>query len=122
MAKHVEKIRWCNNHFLRIKDEFGQIKPGGHYVFVRKKNKNGSYSVSTFTSLDDKGVFKDNQLIQVRKGNIYPIPVKDANFSNWTGLNRNSIVVSKHAFDKKNSKSKSNRKVKRKHYYMFKKK
>lgn len=115
MDKYVGKIAWCDNQNLRIKDKSGSILKGGHYVFVRKKNKNKTYSVSTFTSLEDKnGSINNNQMIQVRKGNIYQFPANDCNFSRWTGLNKNSIVVKHDSLTLSKSK-----KIKRKHYYMF---
>lgn len=115
MAKYVGKIAWCDNHNLRIKDKNGNIIPGGHFVFVRKKNKNKTYSVSTFTSLDDKnGIIIKNKMAQVRNGNIYQLPTNDCNFPRWTGLNKNSIVVKNNSLT-----SIKGKKVKRKHYYMF---
>ena len=55
-------------------------------------------------------------MIQVRKGNIYPIPVTDCNFTKWTGLNKNSVVVSHNSLSLSRSK-----KIKRKHYKIFQK-
>jgi len=36
MAQYVGKIAWCSNKSLRISDKSAN---NGHYVYVRKKNK-----------------------------------------------------------------------------------
>lgn len=77
------KIGYCNNKALRIN------KPGGHYVYIRKLNKNGTCDVNVVTSLEDKNSrFDLKKLKQVKRGNTYAIPKYDTNFSRWSGINK----------------------------------
>ena len=79
------KVGYCNNVDL---PELSQ-KNGGHYVYIRKVDKNGMCLVSTCTSLESKTELKFNKVHQIKNGNIYPIPKNDSNFRLWTGINKN---------------------------------
>jgi predicted ThiF/HesA family dinucleotide-utilizing enzyme len=83
--KIKNKIGYVDNKYLGIN------KPKGHYVYIRKVNKNGTCDVNTFTSLEDNGKFKEERVNHIKKGNIYPIPKNDANFIKWTGVRNNPI-------------------------------
>jgi hypothetical protein len=78
------KVGYCDNAALGIP------KPGGHYVYIREFNGN-TCNVNVVTSLEDKKGFAGNKLWQVRKGNTYPIPIRDANFARWSGITNNPI-------------------------------
>ena len=82
------KIAYCDNRHLKGL----QHKKGGHYVYVRKVKSNGLCDVNVITSLE-KGPyeFKNNRLAHVRKGNTYPIPYYDCNFSRWSGVTKTPI-------------------------------
>ena len=65
---------------------------GGHYVYISNVNGNGTCNVNVVTSLEMKpGVFSGSKLWHVRNGNTYPIPIRDANFSRWSGINADII-------------------------------
>ena len=86
MKNLKNKIGYCDNKDLGIN------KNGGHYVYIRKVNNNGTCDVNVITSLEDKNKnFNLNKLSQVKKGNTYPIPKYDANFKLWSGVTRKSI-------------------------------
>ena len=90
--KLTGKIGYCDNHNLRLKDKQGRYIPGGHYVYIREDNKNGTCNVNVVTSLEElSGRYSLNKLKQVRNGNIYVIPKNDANFSRWSGISHNAI-------------------------------
>lgn len=83
----VGKVGYCENKNL---PGIGGVK-GGHYVFIRSINGN-KCDVNIVTSLEDKnGQINLNKIKQVKKGNIYSIPVYDSDFSRWSGIGRNSI-------------------------------
>lgn len=82
------KIGYCDNSKLKGLEH---IK-GGHYVYIRDVNKDGTCSVNIVTSLEDnKGKYSFDKLKQVRKGNTYSIPKYDSNFSKWSGINAKPI-------------------------------
>lgn len=84
--KIKNKIAYIDNKYLGIN------KPKGHYVYIRKVNKNGTCDVNVVTSLEDKNAkFDFNKIKQVKKGNTYPIPKYDTNFSRWSGINKKPI-------------------------------
>lgn len=81
--KIKNKIGYCDNRFLGIN------KLGGHYVYIRKVNNNGTCDVNVVTSLEDKNSrFDLKKLKQVKRGNTYAIPKYDTNFSRWSGINK----------------------------------
>lgn len=81
----VGKIGYCDNKVLGIN------KSGGHYVYIRDI-KGTNCSVNVITSLEDKDKqFNYKRLNQVKKGNIYPLPLQDTDFSRWSGVGKNSI-------------------------------
>jgi hypothetical protein len=104
----VGNIGYCENKDLGIN------KPGGHYVYIRGLNGN-KCDVNVVTSLEDSNGLNEKRLLQVRKGNVYPIPVNDSNFSRWSGIGNNSIkdvgVV--------NIKKIGNKKIKRRHKFFI---
>ncbi len=84
--KIKNKIGYCNNRALNIN------KDGGHYVYIRKINNNGTCDVNVITSLEDENSrFNLRKLRQVKRGNTYAIPKYDANFSRWSGVNKTPI-------------------------------
>lgn len=86
--KIKNKIGYCKNSNL---DGLKHLA-GGHYVYIRKVNKNGTCDVNTITSLEDKnGRFDIKKLSHIRKGNTYSIPIYDANFSRWSGVTKTPI-------------------------------
>lgn len=87
--KVTGKIGYCDNKYL---DGLKTLK-GGHYVYISDYDKNtGLCKVNTITSLEaGKECYNTNKLRQVRKGNIYPLPVYDANFSRWSGVTKQAI-------------------------------
>ena len=86
--KIKNKIGYCQNRDLRIKNN----ADSGHYVYIRKVNKNGTCDVNVITSLEDKNhKFDFSKLKQVKKGNTYAIPKYDANFPRWSGVNKMPI-------------------------------
>lgn len=81
----VGKVGYCDNKDLGIN------KPGGHYVYIRGINGN-KCDVNVITSLEDKNKqFNYKRLNQVKKGNIYALPLQDTDFSRWSGVGKNSI-------------------------------
>jgi hypothetical protein len=87
--KVIGKIGYCDNKNLNGLKTLN----GGHYVYIRSINKEtGLCAVNTVTSLEaDKECYKHNKLRHVRKGNIYSIPVYDANFTRWSGITKSPI-------------------------------
>lgn len=82
--------------FCLNKDLFPHTKysNGGHYVYIRKVLGNGDCCVSTITSLEDKNAnYTRHKLIQVKYGNVYPIPKKDGNFTRWSGVTKDVLTV-----------------------------
>lgn len=88
-AKNLKyKIGYCENKHLKGVEN---AKSKGHYVLIRKVNKDGTCDVNTFTSLEEHGKFKSNKINHIKNGNIYPIPKNDANFKIWTGCTNHAI-------------------------------
>ena len=91
MSKSISgQVGYCENKNLKGLENI----PGGHYVYITKNNKNGTCEVNVITSLEQKNqLLKINRINQVRNGNVYPIPYKDANFSQWSGVSHNTITT-----------------------------
>ncbi len=90
--KLTGKIGYCDNKTLRLRDKSGNYLKGGHYVYIREDNRNGTCNVNVVTSLEERsGKYSLRKLKQVRNGNIYVIPKKDATFTRWSGVNCNAI-------------------------------
>ena len=90
MSKNVKgKIAYCDNKNLKGLEHL----PGGHYVYIRDVDKNGKCNVNVVTSLESAhNQYNNNKLKHVRKGNVYPIPVYDSNFSKWSGITKTPIT------------------------------
>ena len=88
-AKNLKyKIGYCQNKYLKgVKDN----PEDGHYVLIRKVNKDGTCDVNTFTSLEKNGKFRENKIKHIKHGLVYPIPKNDANFTKWTGCTNHAI-------------------------------
>ncbi len=98
--KIVGKIGYCDNAVLGIRDKYGKTLRGGHYVYIREVENNKKCNVNIITSLEDKDAnFKIQKLNKVKRGLLYPIPKKDADFSQWSAINLdgniNGIDISK---------------------------
>jgi len=89
--KIKNKVGYCDNRVLNLRDKKGRIVPGGHYVYIREDNKDGTCNVNIITSLEKDGKFTEKKLHQVRKGNTYAIPIRDANFKLWSGVKKDAI-------------------------------
>ncbi len=88
----VGKIGFCNNADLGLTDARGNPLIGGHYVYIRELNGNRC-DVNIITSLEDRNGFIDmNKIKKVRKGYLYPIPKRDANFQQWSAVNLDSNI------------------------------
>ena len=86
--KIKNKIGYCDNKNLPGLEHLS----GGHYVYIRKINKNGTCDVNVITSLENvDGKFNLAKIRQVKRGNTYAIPKYDANFSRWSGVNKMPI-------------------------------
>ncbi len=86
------KIGYCTNRDLGLTNNQGQALNGGHYVYIRKVNGERC-DVNVITSLEDRnGKFDYAKLHKVRKGFLYPIPKRDANFSQWSAINLDNNV------------------------------
>ena len=97
--KYLGKIGFCDNSVLGIKDESGKPLDGGHYVYIREVG-NGKCNVNVITSLENKSErFQIEKLKKVKRGMLYPIPKRDANFKQWSAVNLdgniNNIPLSK---------------------------
>jgi hypothetical protein len=88
---NVGKIAFCSNTVLGLKDKNGKNIPGGHYVFIRSVHGK-TCDVNVITSLEKKiNIYDLKKIRNVSLGNTYPIPLGDANFTKWSGVNHNSI-------------------------------
>lgn len=86
--QYVGKVGYCDNADL----DGLQHLSGGHYVYIRKYHNNGTCDVNTITSLEDyRGNLNMSKLAHVKKGNTYPIPKYDSNFTRWSGVNKKPI-------------------------------
>ena len=107
--RHIGKIGWCD------KDTLGLSK--GHYVFIRRVNKN-LCDVNTLTSLEThSGRLKLDKINQIKKGNVYPIPFKDINLTLFSGVD--SRVIKNVPLS--NIKELDNYKLKRRHHHYIQK-
>lgn len=112
MQKLKNKIGYCENKNLKGL----QHLKGGHYVYIRKVNKNGTCDVNVVTSLEDCRHNLDLKKIQhLKKGNTYCIPKYDANFSRWSGITRKPIKNVKISSIKDIGK----KKIKKRHHFFI---
>ena len=89
------KVYWVSNEKLKIN------KKGGHYVIITRFNRKLNLCrVKTITSLEHKNM-KTNKfeydykaLSEAKNGIINPVPIKDLNSHNWSGIYNKSIVIS----------------------------
>ena len=110
--KIKNKIGYCDNRNLRGLEHI----TGGHYVYIRKDNKNGTCDVNVITSLEDKNKnLKIDKLKQVKRGNTYAVPFRDATFTRWSGINKKPIK------NVKTSKIEDigRKKIKRRHFFFI---
>ena len=56
---------------------------------------------------------KSNKANAIKNGNLYPIPIKDANFGIWTGINK-----TRHTVDLKKITNIGIKSIKRRHHFM----
>lgn len=86
--KNIKNKIGCSNQNLKGLEHLS----GGHYVYIRKVNYNGTCDVNVVTSLEDsnKNII-GSRIRQLRKGNTYSIPKCDANFTRWSGINKTPI-------------------------------
>lgn len=85
--KIKNKVGYCSNKILNLRDRQGKILPGGHYVYIREDNKNGTCNVNIITSLEKNGKYELNKINKIKNGYLYAIPKKDSNFSQWSAIN-----------------------------------
>lgn len=86
--KVKNKIGYIDNKYLKGLEHIS----GGHYVFIREDNKDGTCTVNVVTSLENRSnQFNFDKIKQVKKGNTYSIPKYDTNFSRWSGINKKPI-------------------------------
>lgn len=87
MAKRktlIGKIGWCNKRTLGLKQ--------GHYVFIRKKKKNGLCDVNTLTSIGTgDGHYQLTKVKKIEQGIIYPIPKSDDTLPKFGGIDKRVI-------------------------------
>lgn len=107
------KIGYCENKYLKgIKGD----KNNGHYVYIRQVNKDGTCDVNIITSLEDKNKnITSSKIKQVKKGNTYPIPFYDANFTRWSGVNKTPIKN----VEQKHIKEIGKKKIKKRHHFFI---
>ncbi len=91
MSKRISgQVGYCENKYLKGLEKI----PGGHYVYIKNNNKDGTCNVNVITSLADKsGKYIAGRLKQVKNGNVYSIPFYDANFTQWSGVSHNQKNV-----------------------------
>lgn len=83
----VGEIGYCDNKFLGIKGKDGKPLKGGHYVYIREIDGDRC-NVNVVTSLEDKNEwYQIEKLHKVKRGMLYPIPKRDADFSRWSAIN-----------------------------------
>lgn len=112
MKKIKNKVGYVDNKYLNID------KPKGHYVYIRKVNKDGTCDINVFTSLEHK---KDGKMINtpskiehLKKGNTYAIPKKDSNLPKWSGVTREVKTI-----ETKNIKDIGRYYIKKRHWFMI---
>lgn len=88
MGKSIKnKIGYVDNKYLGIN------RPKGHYVYIRKINNDETCDVNVVTSLENiEHRYDLAKIKQVKKGNTYPLPKYDTNFSRWSGINKKPIL------------------------------
>ena len=92
MKDYKGKIGYCDNKVLGLRDKYGNVIPGGHYVYINNANKDGTCDVNVITSLEtSREKYVQNKITHIRKGNTMPIPFNQANFSKWSGVKRDVI-------------------------------
>ena len=88
MKKIKGQIGYCDNKNLPGLEHV----PGGHYVYIRDVKPNGKCDINVVTSLEDNNNNVNYKKIrQVKKGNTYSIPLYDADFTRWSGINKTPI-------------------------------
>ena len=103
--KYKGKIGYVKDIDLGIKNS-----DRGHYVYVREDNGN-KLKINIITSLEDENhVFNKNRIKKIKKGLLYPIPFKDANFNRWSAFDLTTKNI-----DKSKILQIGKRKVKRRH-------
>lgn len=86
------KIGYCDNKDLGLKDKNGNFIKGGHYVYIKDINYDGTCNVNVITSLEtSKENYVQNKINNVRRGNTVVIPFNEANFSKWSGVKKDTI-------------------------------
>lgn len=105
--KYKGKIGFVLDKDLGIKNS-----DRGHYVYVREDNGN-KLKVNIITSLEDKKHnLNESRIKKVKKGLLYPIPIKDINLPRWSAFNLSSITIFKNKL-----KDLGEKQVKRKHKF-----
>ncbi len=67
----------------------------GHYVYIREDN-GSKLKVNIITSLEDKNhCLNETKINKVKKGYLYPIPFKDADFPRWSAFDLTTKIISK---------------------------
>lgn len=84
----------------------------GHYVYIREDN-GSKLKVNIITSLEDKKHnLNESRINKVKKGLLYPIPIKDINLPRWSAFNLSSITIPKNKL-----KGLGEKEVKRRHKF-----
>lgn len=91
MSKSISgQVGYCENRYLKGLEKI----PGGHYVYITRNNKDGTCEVNVITSLENRNkTLNSNRINNVKKGYVYPIPISDANFNQWSGVGNNPKIV-----------------------------
>ena len=128
--RYVGKIGYCSNAALGTKGADGKPLKGGHYVYIREVS-GSRCNVNVITSLetvcrDRRGfIVKDRygepqtefaplKIEKVKRGYLYPIPKKDADFPLWSAVNLDGNIRGVKIADVKNIGAKS---MKRRHKF-----
>ena len=81
----------------------------GHYVYVREDNGD-ILKINIITSLEDKcHKLNESRINKIKKGYLYPIPVKDTNLPRWSAFDLTTKTINKNKIcdiDRKKVKSK----------------
>lgn len=103
--KYKGKIGYVFDKDLGIKNS-----DRGHYVYIREDN-GSKLKVNLITSLEDKKHrLNETKINKVKKGYLYPIPFKDADFPRWSAFDLTTKIISKNKVNDIGRK-----KIKRKH-------
>lgn len=128
--RYVGKIGYCSNAALGMKGADGKLLKGGHYVYIREVS-GSRCNVNVITSLervrlDRFGVpvvdrfgnvvydYVQPKIEKVKRGYLYPIPKRDADFPLWSAINLDGNIRGVKIADIKNIGSKS---MKRRHKF-----